>query len=108
MRSCCKALQSFIGMAGVACRGLWCVWLKISQGMGIRKSIQFGVIPTLFGCFLWIPSLYVISFLKGFFDLFRLFFFEGKEYGSSIAACSYIELLGSILNIKLLRWMIDT
>ena len=32
-----------------------------------------------------------------FCDLFRLFFFEGKEYGSSIAACSYIELLGSIL-----------
>ena len=26
MRSCCKALQSFIGMAGVACRELWCVW----------------------------------------------------------------------------------
>ena len=34
---------------------------------GIRKSIQCGVIPTLFACFLWIPSLYVISFLKCFF-----------------------------------------
>ena len=42
-------------------------------GMGIRKSILCGVIPTLFGCFLWIPSLYVISLL--FCDLFRLFFF---------------------------------
>ena len=36
-------------------------------GMGIRKSIQCGVIPILFGCFLGIPSLYVISFLKCFF-----------------------------------------
>ena len=46
-------------------------------GMGIRKSIQCGVIPTLFGCFLGIPSLYVLSFLKCFFcDLFRLFFVE--------------------------------
>ena len=31
VRSCCKALQSFIGMAVMACRGLWCVWLEINQ-----------------------------------------------------------------------------
>ena len=44
-------------------------------GMGIRKSIQCGVIPTLFGCFLGIPSLYVISFLKCFFvTCFACFF----------------------------------
>ena len=49
-------------------------------GMGIRKSIQCGVIPTLFGCFLGIPSLYVLSFLKCFFcGLFRLFFWREKS-----------------------------
>ena len=60
-------------------------------GMGIRKSIQCGVIPTLFGCFLGIPSLYVSSFLKCLFvTCFACFFFEGKEYGTSVAAYSYI------------------
>ena len=29
VRSCCKVLQSFIAMSGVACRRLWCVWLEI-------------------------------------------------------------------------------
>ena len=28
---CEVMLQSFIGIADVACRGLWCVWLEISQ-----------------------------------------------------------------------------
>ena len=97
-------------MAGVACRGLWCVWLTSKDiGMGIRKSIQCGVIPTLFGCFLGIPSLYmyVISFLKCFFvTCFTCCCFFREN--SMVAASSYIELLGRILNIKLLRWMIDS
>ena len=78
-------------------------------GMGIRESIQCGVISTLFGCFLGIPSLYmyVLSFFKCFFcGLFRLFFLERKKYGSSAAACSYIELLGSIKATG--SWMIDS
>ena len=56
-------------------------------GMGIRKSILCGVIPTLFGCFLWIPSLYVISLL--FCDLFRLFFLREK---SMVAALQLVAI----------------
>ena len=76
-------LQLFIGMAGVACRGfVVCVVGNKSKdiGMGIRKSIQCGVIPTLFGCFLGIPSLYVLSILNAFFvTCFGLFFWREKS-----------------------------
>ena len=48
-------------------------------GMGIRKSIQCGVIPTLFGCFLGIPSLYILSFLKCFFVACLSCFFGEKK-----------------------------
>ena len=44
-------------------------------GMGVRKGTVVSFVPTLFGCFLGIPSLYVCSFFKMFFlDLFQLFF----------------------------------
>ena len=58
-------------------------------GMGIRKSIQCSVI--LFGCFLGIPSLYVLSFLKCFFyDLFRLFCFLREK--SMVAALQLVAI----------------
>ena len=50
----------------LACRGLWfaCGWKNIKDiGMGVRKGpTMVSFIPTLFGCFLGIPSLYVSSF----------------------------------------------
>ena len=60
--------------------------------MGICKK-YCGVIPTLFGCFLWIPSLYVLSFFKCFFVTCFDCFFEGKSMVAVLhAACSYTEL----------------
>ena len=54
-----------VDMAGVACRGL-CMRVvgKMSEdiGMGVRKGTVVLFVPTLFGCFLGIPSLYVFSF----------------------------------------------
>ena len=48
------------------------------SGMGVCKGTVVSFVPTLFGCFLGIPSLYVCSFLKMFFcDLFQLLFFGG-------------------------------
>ena len=49
MRSRCKVLQSFIGIADVACRGLWRVVGNKSKdiGMGIRKSIVVSFLPCL-------------------------------------------------------------
>ena len=38
VRSCCKVLQSFIGIADVACRGLWRVWLEISQNCNFKDT----------------------------------------------------------------------
>ena len=32
------------------------------MGMGVRKSTVVSFVPTLLGCFLGIPSLYVCSF----------------------------------------------
>ena len=59
-------------------------------GMGIRKSIQCGVIPTLFGCFLGIPSLYISSFLKCLFvTCFACFFLREK---SMVAALQLIAI----------------
>ena len=44
-------------------------------GMGVCKGTVVLFVPTLFGCFLGIPSLYAFSFFKMFFcDLFQLFF----------------------------------
>ena len=44
-------------------------------GMGVRKGTVVSFVPTLLGCFLGIPSLYVFSFFKMFFCyLFQLFF----------------------------------
>ena len=44
-------------------------------GMGVRKGTVVSFVPTLFGCFLGIPSLYVFSFFFNVFcDLFQLFF----------------------------------
>ena len=41
--------------------------------MGVRKGTVVSFIPTLFGCFLGIPSLYVFSFFQMFFcDLLEL------------------------------------
>ena len=45
-------------------------------GMGVCKGTVVSFVPTLFGCFLGIPSLYVCSFFSFFFcDLFQLCFF---------------------------------
>ena len=64
----CKVLQSFYGLC------IWLVWHvgdcdvrivgKMSKdvGMGVRKGTVVLFVPTLFGCFLGIPSLYVFSF----------------------------------------------
>ena len=57
-----------VDMAGVACRGLWCAccWKNVRRhiaiGMGVRKGTVVSLVPTLFGYFLRIPSLYVFSF----------------------------------------------
>ena len=61
-------------------------------GMGIRESIQCGVISTLFGCFLGIPSLYmyVLSFFKCFFvACFGCFFWREK---SMVAALQLVAI----------------
>ena len=46
-----------------------CVVGKMSKdiGMGVRKGTVVSFVPTLFGCFLRIPSLYVFSFYQMFF-----------------------------------------
>ena len=81
-----------------------CVVGKMSKviGMGLRKGIVVLFVPTLFGCFLGIPSLYyVISFY--FWDLFQLFF-EGQWRGyraivtPDMHVCIYIvvtQVIGS-------------
>ena len=70
-----------VDMAGVACRGL-CMHVvgKMSEdiGMGVRKGTVVSFVPTLFGCFLAMPSLYVFSF---FFMFFFEFFFLGGGGG---------------------------
>ena len=38
-----------------------------TEGMGVRKGTVVLFVPTLFGCFLGIPSLYVFSFSKMLF-----------------------------------------
>ena len=63
-----------------------CMWLEKYQkdiGMGVRKGTVVLFVPTLFGCFLGIPSLYVSSFFFYVFfcDLFQLFFWGGVGVG---------------------------
>ena len=48
-------------------------------GMGVRKGTVVSFIPTLFSCFLGIPSLYVFSFCKIFFVTFQFFLGGGAE-----------------------------
>ena len=57
-----------VGMAGVACRGLCMLVVEKSKDieMGVRKGTVVSFVPTLFSCFLGIPSLYVFSFFKCF------------------------------------------
>ena len=60
-------------------------------GMGIRKGTVVSFVPTLFGCFLGIPSLHVFSKML-FCDLFRLLFFGGRGgggWGSGVGIYSY-------------------
>ena len=51
-------------------------------GMGVRKGTVVLFVPTLFGCFLAIPSLYVFSFF--FNTYFPLFFGGGGGGGAGI------------------------
>ena len=55
-----------------------CVVGKMSKdiGMGVSKGTVVSFVPTLFGCFLGIPSLYVSKML--FCDLLQLFFWGGR------------------------------
>ena len=51
-------------------------------GMGVRKGTVVSFVPTLFSCFLGIPSLYVFSFFKMFLcDLLQFFFWGGGGGG---------------------------
>ena len=43
------------------------MWLSKDIGMGVRKGTVVSFIPTLFGYFLGIPSLYVFLFCEGFY-----------------------------------------
>ena len=66
-------------MVGVSCRGLWCACCWKDIGMGVHKGTVVSFVPTLFGYFLGIPSLYVSSMF--FCDLFPLFFLGGGGGG---------------------------
>ena len=65
------------------CRGWWCGcgWENVKRlGMRVRKGTVISFVPTLFGCFLGIPSLHIFSSFKMLFcDLFVLFF--GGRWG---------------------------
>ena len=54
---------------------------KMAKDIGMTICNWYcGTIPTLFGCFLGISSLYVLSFFKMFFCyLFLFFFFVGRR-----------------------------
>ena len=60
-----------------------CSW-KMSKdiGMGVHKGTVVSFVPTLFSCFLGIPSLYVFSF---FFNVF-LWFVSVLFLGENIKA----------------------
>ena len=45
----------------------------------MQSTILVGIIPTLFGCFLGIPSLYVLSFFKMFFCYFYYYWSERER-----------------------------
>ena len=61
---------------------------KVGMAMEICKSIQCGVISTLFG---GIPSLYVLSFLKCFFLWLVLVCFFWRENGM-VAALQLVAI----------------
>ena len=56
---------------------------KISKdiGMGVRKGTMVSFVPTLFGCFLGIPSLYVSSNVFFVTCFSRCFLFGGGGGG---------------------------
>ena len=59
-----------VDMTGVACRGLWCAcgWKNVKRYRDGSTVVSF--VPTLFGCFLGIPSLDAFSFFFFFCQLF--------------------------------------
>ena len=75
---------------GYVARGLWYVWFKKCQKdkeMEICKSIVVLFLYTLFGCFLWIPLLYVYC------DLFQLlFFWKGGGRESMVALLQLVAI----------------
>ena len=80
---CCTCKFCNHLLAGVACRGLWCAcgWENVKRYRDGSPVVLF--IPTLFGCFLGIPSLYVFSFFFYVFfcELFQLLLFFGGGGG---------------------------
>ena len=75
-----------------------CMWLEKCQkiGMGVHKGIVVSFIPTLFGCFWGIPSLYVSFCLMFFVTSGFSFFLVGGGGGD-------IELLIPDTHVWLLR-----
>ena len=68
-----------------------CVIRKMSKdiGMGVRKGTVVSFVPTLFGYFLGIPSLYIFSFFKVFFVTCFCFFIGGGGGGGVAGIRSY-------------------
>ena len=60
-----------VDMAGVDCGVRVVGKMSKDTGMGVHKGTVVSFVPTLFGCFLGIPSLHVFFFF--FRDLFQLF-----------------------------------
>ena len=77
-----------VDMADVACRGLRMrVVGKMSKdiGMGVCKGTVVSFVPSLFGCFLGIPSLFILKFFKMFFVTCFGSFFLGGGGGGGIS-----------------------
>ena len=75
-------------MAGVACRGLWCVCVfgNIS-GVAICKK-HYGIVPTLFGWVLGMPFLHILSFVSFFFRIVSVCFCFWRG-GGGMDGCDY-------------------
>ena len=71
----------------IACSELWwvCTDEEVAQNVGMVPK-YCGVVPTLLGCFLVIPSLYVLKK----FILFATVMFEGKEKWREDYNCIHI------------------
>ena len=69
MHVCMYYVSNTTGMQEYFCeRGIACTCnVSKDTGMGVRKGTVVSFVPTLFGYFLGISSLYVFSFLKCFF-----------------------------------------